>query len=182
MTLPMNLPLMSPAGMDAERRLLLRNPNWDAPERDESPWRSRRVHLGRSGFWTHSEGDVGTFCVLLPVCHPADYQPYDVIAWEPQKPSRLWRQTGLADILGDCDVRAVQLAEQRDILLVETPAEWLVAAAPACCILDWRCDLRRVLRDVAVIRCSTADLARRLDRQLDRQVKHRFHIRVGGHR
>jgi hypothetical protein len=163
--------------MDAGRRALLRDPNWEEPVADDSPWRSRKVHLGRRDrFWTDS-GD--TYVHLLPVYDPRDYDVFDVIAWEPQRPGRWWWQSGLAVLLGEDDLRSIQLAERRAIRLVENPAAWLDAKAPAVCILDWYgCDLRRVLRDVGTIRCSTLRLAEFLERRLAEQVAHRFDIRV----
>jgi hypothetical protein len=167
--------------MTALSQWLRRDPNWEEPvEADESPWHSRRVHLG-SEFWSDGEDDGGAFVTLLPIYDPPDYRPYDVVCWRPERPQRWWRSTGLCDVLGEGDIRAVLLDARPKIWLTESPAEWLTAITKvrACTILDWRIDLRRVLRDVVVIRCTSVRLERKLDEMLDRQVKHRFSLRSG---
>jgi hypothetical protein len=176
-----NIAVISPE-LEAERRRLLRDPNWDEPEVDEGPWRSRKVHLGgRDRFWTDSGGD-GIFCTLLPIYDPVSFEVFDVIAWEPSRPGRWWWQSGLATHLGEDDLLAIQLAPRRGIRLVENPQAWLDAKSPVVCILDWNADLRALLRDVSTIHCSTLRLAEFLERRLAEQVAHRFDIRAARRR
>lgn len=109
----------------------------------------------------------GQPAIIVPVSfeyEPEWFEPFDLVAWLPDDPARLYRRTDVADILNPVAIeRAAHFGEP--LALWSSPRAWLQAGLAGAVILDWRSYLSLHLGGLKVL-CDTKELAERLSRKV----------------
>lgn len=128
------------------------------------------AETSHSGSWQPYES--GRQLLVSPVVHGTvkNLEIYDIVAWDPSEPDRLWHRTGNGVVLNPDAVFTAAL-EQRwedeaaaigSLRIFENPLSWLRAGCKGVVILDWRRCIPLHLSNITDVRCETDDLARRL--------------------
>jgi hypothetical protein len=144
-------------------------------------WPAASILPAADGTWQaapEQPSDDGIECTLHQLT-AHDGSVYDVVAWEIASDGSIWwLRRGVATYMGDW---CIELAnrERKPIWLVRTPREYLRHAPLACCILNWRTDVRAILSQVKHgIICTSPVLAERARRAIDGRPSERLRISV----
>jgi hypothetical protein len=141
------------------------------PEYPEGhPWRvtaslvgtGRIEAIGQS--YQPAEGRDGLPALIVPVARtytPIFFNPVDLVAFEPDKPERLYFREGPGDILGE---EAVARAIFCDLPLIvrDGPLHWLQTGAVDAAVLDWTAHLPFIFRDVNRLLVTTEETGDRI--------------------
>jgi hypothetical protein len=106
---------------------------------------------------------------------------YDVVAFDPSRPTRWWTEHGLVTCLGEYELNTAWW-EDRPARMVATPYDWLRCHGAAFCVVDWSCDLNALIGRAPAIECADSWLASKLNRELTAQDRPKLKIIAKGAR
>ena len=123
-----------------------------------------KIRPSAEGLYDPTEGP-GRAAILLGVRDPDDGEIIDIVAFDPERPSKFWRRTGAAPFLGwECVDRAGHYGEP--LTLFPDPLAWLRGGCAGAVWLDTDRSLSFWLATVPTIHATTPALGRAIDRRL----------------
>ena len=124
-------------------------------------FRLTAIRIAGKNDGTYSLDPHGRLAVLIPV-RDRWGEIVDIVAFIQDEPEQWWRRYGDETPILGAQALAQAIFERRELVLWETPLQWLLQRSRGSVVLDWGVDLRPIFEDIPAINCQSPALSDRL--------------------